>query len=398
MLITAGIVLIFINSNRRDTRQVEVVRLAGHVESSMLMARIDIDEALLAAESIDMTGLSGRLDSLRGMLVELDELIQTGIFSHAERRGFDLSGRFKEVIAGLDVLESKLAGSVTGDGQASEGSIISAFNQFYLTYKEYEALLPGLLLLQNRQFSYRIFGIVFVILLFLFLSGVIILRLVNRLIRAERDMVKKAIEVESRERERIAADLHDGLGSLLSGLLIHIQVLEKKHAGDEALKEPLKQLNYLSNSAISSIEEVINNLHPSSLSKYGLVKSVSRLIERINKLGRTHFSIESKLTDKRFSESTELFLFRICNELINNALKHSKATRAIFVFYAERKKFHLVYRDDGVGFDMGQLSLEDEKSGLYNLVRRVESMEGRCRIDAEPDKGVEIEIVLDEDK
>ena len=266
-----------------------------------------------------------------------------------------------------------------------------------MNYKQYESQLPGLLLLQNRRFTYQIFGIVLVNLMFLFLSGFIILRLVRRLVRAERELLKKAIEVESRERERIAADLHDGLGSLLSGLLIHIQVLEKKHAGNDALKEPLKQLNYLSNSAISSIEEVINNLHPTSLSRYGLVESVSRLIARINKLERTQFSIESRGMDQRFPPSTELFLFRICNELINNALKHSNATRAIFVFYTERRKFHLVYRDNGVGFDMDQLSFQDEKSGLYNLVRRVESMEGTCRIDAEPDKGVEIEIVLDQE-
>ena len=208
-------------------------------------------------------------------------------------------------------------------------------------------------------------------------------------------MVRKAIDVETRERERIAADLHDGLGSLLSGLLIHIQALEKQHAGDVQLGEQLKQLNYLSNSAISSIEEVINNLHPSSLTRYGLVESVSRLIRRINQLGRTQFRIRVADADVSFPKSTELFLFRICSELINNALKHSNASVVNFVFYSEKNNFHLVYSDDGIGFEIDELSLADEKGGLHNMVRRVESMDGKCWIKSKPDQGVEIEIVLD---
>ena len=124
VLITSGIVLIFINSNKRDTRQVEVVRLAGSVESSMLMARIDIDEALLASESIDMSGLSGRLDSLRGMLVDLNALIESGILTPAGHREYRIAGRFTEVMDGLEVLERKLSESVSGDAQVPEEAII----------------------------------------------------------------------------------------------------------------------------------------------------------------------------------------------------------------------------------------------------------------------------------
>ena len=123
--------------------------------------------------------------------------------------------------------------------------------------------------------------------------------------------------------------------------------------------------------------------------------SVSRLIRRINILGRTQFRIRMADVNTAFPKSTELFLFRICNELINNALKHSKATMANFDFYTEKDKFHLVYSDDGVGFAPEELSLEDEKGGLFNMNRRVESMDGKCWIRSKPDQGVEVEIVLD---
>lgn len=393
LLLTSGIVLIFVNSTRRDALHVEIVRLAGHMESSMLMSRIQIDELLMAETAVDPDLLAVDLDTLRRLLHQLDTRIRESFLDRNSGLKEDLRGRYLEIMSGLDAMENLIHGS--GSGLVSGEEIISVFNSFYLSYKAYESELPGLLLLDSRRFTYQILAVVFINLLFLFIAGFVILRLTNRLVRADREMVRKAIDVETRERERIAADLHDGLGSLLSGLLIHIQALEKQHAGDVQLKEQLKQLNYLSNSAINSIEEVINNLHPSSLTRYGLVESVSRLIRRINQLGRTQFRIRVADADVQLPKSTELFLFRICNELINNALKHSKASVANFVFYREKSKFHLVYSDDGIGFEIDELSLEDEKGGLHNMVRRVESMDGKCWIRSKPDQGVEIEIVLD---
>ena len=395
ILLTSGIVLIFVNSTKRDALHVEILRLAGNVESSMLMSRIQIDELVMAEAVVDLNMLTVDLDTLRSLLHQLDMRLQEHFLDRTSGLKEDFNESYSEITTGLDAMEELIGDSNSGSGLVSGEEISSVFNSFYLSYKAYESEIPGLLLLDNRRFTYQILAIVFINLLFLFIAGYVILRLTNRLVRADLEMVRKAVDVETRERERIAADLHDGLGSLLSGLLIHIQALEKQHAGDAELKDHLRQLNYLSNSAISSIEEVINNLHPSSLTKYGLVESVSRLIRRINKLGHTQFRIRVADGDVQFPRSTELFLFRICNELINNALKHSKASVANFVFYKEKNKFHLVYSDDGVGFEMEELSLEDEKGGLHNMVRRVESMDGKCRISSKPEQGVEIEIVLD---
>ena len=395
ILLTSGIVLIFINSTKRDALHVEIVRLAGNVESSLLMSRIQIDELVMSEAVVDLNSLTVDLDTIRRLLHQLDTQIQERFLDRMPRLQEDFNEKYVEIMAGLGAMEKLINDPDSGSGLVSGEEISSVFNSFYLSYKAYESELPGLLLQDNRKFTYQILAVVFINLLFLFIAGYVILRLTNRLVRADLEMVRKAIDVESRERERIAADLHDGLGSLLSGLLIHIQALERQHAGDLQLKEQLKQLNYLSNSAITSIEEVINNLHPSSLTRYGLVESVSRLIRRINKLGHTQFRIRVADADVQFPKTTELFLFRICNELINNALKHSKASVANFVFYMEKNKFHLVYSDDGVGFEIDELSLEDEKGGLHNMVRRVESMDGKCWIRSKPEQGVEIEIVLD---
>jgi signal transduction histidine kinase len=280
------------------------------------------------------------------------------------------------------------------EGSRNWEKLFQSFNQFSLSYEEYESELPSLLILDNTRYRLNIIGIVFLNLIFLALAGYLIIRLINKLILADRSLVRKTIDVETRERERIAADLHDGLGSLLSGLIIHIQVLEKEYESDADLNQKLKHLDRISNNAIQSIEEVINNLNPSVLSRYGLVKSLERIVQRINQLGKTQFTVDASKLDIQFQESTELLLFRICNELINNALKHSNAKGAEFRFFNIKKEFHLVYRDDGVGFETDLVALEENKGGLNNLIRRVESMEGSFRIESEPDEGVEIEIIF----
>ena len=176
---------------------------------------------------------------------------------------------------------------------------------------------------------------------------------------------------------------------------MHIQVLEKDYEKDPALIKKLIHLNQLANHSLESIEEVINNLNPSLLSRFGLVETLRKIIKKANVLGKTQFSIDVRNLDYEISQGTEVILYRICTELINNALKHSGAEKAWFTLYNIRKEIHLKYRDNGVGFQDENSFLEDNKTGLNNLFNRVESVGGVCRINSEAGKGVTIEISFD---
>lgn len=395
VLITTGIALIFRSSIKRDSQHIRFVSLAGDVESEILKTRITMDEILLKNDPDSTNELEGRLNSLRILLTELHSLIYSNYERYVTRDDvFDFGAQFATVISGLNEIEEQILSGQSGAVPRFSAKLLESFNQFNLSYKKYESNLPRLLLMDNSRYQLEILAIVILNLIFIFMAGYLINRLINQLIMADRNIVKKTIDVEKRERERIAADLHDGLGAILSGLIIHIQVLEKENRDNPQLRGQLKYLNSLSTNAIKSIEDAINNLNPSQLSRYGLVKSLQKIIDKINQLGKTQFSVEAENLTLKFQESTELLLFRICNELINNALKHSQAENAVFSFYNFKKEFHLHYKDDGIGFSMDALSPEDEQGGLYNLIRRVESMEGTFRIDSEPGKGVEIEIIL----
>ncbi|MGC9343391.1 MAG: sensor histidine kinase, partial [Bacteroidales bacterium] len=338
--------------------------------------------------------LQENLDTVRSLLSDLHILINENYLHFIERDFSEFNLQYQRVNQRLEELEEMVVPRSGDDKLTTGNALISEFNRFTISYENYVSNLPELLLLDSRRYRLQIIGIIILNLGFLFLAGFLILRLIDQLILADRNLVRKTIEVENRERERIAADLHDGLGSLLSGIIIHIQVLEKEYGKNATLKKQLKHLNYLSNHALLSIEEVINNLNPSSLARNGLIKSLKKNISKINELGKTQFSVNANELNIQFPESTESLLYRICNELINNALKHSGAESAEFRFFNIKKEFHLVYQDDGVGFSPELKSYEDDKGGLYNLMRRVESLEGTLKINSEPDRGVEIEIVF----
>ncbi len=394
ILITTGIALIFVSSEGRDQRYIAIARQAGNVEREILRARAILDEVVLGEGNTGRVELLRRLDTLNSRLSGLHALIDSAHMRHTPEGGSTASSDYDTLLIQFRELQHALKDRDAGSRYENRVLLMERFIDFNRSYDKYESHLPGLLVLDNRSYRWQVIGMVTLGLLFLALAGFVIIRLVNRLIKADRSLIRKTIEVENRERERIAADLHDGLGSLLSGLLIHIQVLEKEFAGHPRLTEQLRNLNRLSNDAIGSIEEVINNLNPSLLSRYGLVRSLRSITDRVNQLGRTRFTIDDSGLDIHFQQSTEVLLFRICTELINNALKHSNASNASFRFCNVKREFHLEYRDDGVGFDRDPVSLEENKGGLYNLLRRVESMEGTCRIDSVPDRGVEIEIVV----
>jgi signal transduction histidine kinase len=202
------------------------------------------------------------------------------------------------------------------------------------------------------------------------------------------------IEVENRERERIAADLHDGLGAILSGLMIHIQVLQKELGGKSELQMKLKHLGDMASEALSGLEETINNLNPSILSRHGLRGSLQRLVKGINDLDKTQFILETEHMPEGLDKGTELLLFRICSELINNTLKHSGAKRAVLRLEAVRRNLKLNYLDDGDGFVYDREKIEERKSGINNINQRVESMNGQCTISTAPGEGIEVTITL----
>ena len=378
-----------------DAQHIRVISLSAKIETEILETRILIDDLILRSDSSALDDLRRSLDTIKTGLESLN-IVFTDEFRKFNNNDLkDFSTEYKELSARLSALEEYIVIDNNFRLKVTNEFLIGAFSDFNLSYRQFELFLHRYLFDNTIRYKREIFGVMIFIVLIVLLAGYLIIRLINQLIIADRTLIQKTIEVENRERQRIASDLHDSLGALLSSMVLHIQVLEKDYEKNPALIKNLKYLNQLANHSLESIEEVINNLNPSLLTRFGLVKTLEKIIKKVNVPGKTHFSIDARNLNYKISQGMEVILYRICTELINNALKHSGAEKAWFTLYNIRKEIHLRYKDNGVGFQDEDSLFEDDKTGLNNLFSRVESVGGVCRINSEADKGVKIEISFD---
>jgi len=378
-----------------DAQHNRVISLSANIETEILETRILIDDLIFRSDSTILDDLRKSLDTIKTGLEELN-VVFTDEFKKFKNNDLkDFSEEYKELSARLSALEEDINIDNNFRLKVSKAFLFTVFSDFNLSYRQFELFLHRYLLDNTIRYKREIFGVMTFIFLVVLLAGYLIIRLINQLIIADRALIQKTIEVENRERQRIATDLHDSLGALLSSMVLHIQVLEKNYEKDPALIKKLMYLNQLANHSLESIEEVINNLNPSVLSRLGLVKTLEKIIKKVNVPGKTHFSIDARNLNYKLSQGMEVILYRICTELINNALKHSGAEKAWFTLYNIKKEIHLKYKDNGIGFQDDGSFFEDDKTGLNNILSRVESVGGVCRINSEEDKGVKIEISFD---
>jgi len=392
ILFAVGITIIFRSSIKRDAEHIRFVTLSGNVEKEMLKARILIDDIILNNDDELIQDFERSIDSVKNGLEELNVIFRE---ESNKNRNLDIEA-FRDFYISmnqnLSLIESQLVSSP--EVSLSDTTLFDALNGFIIDYRDLQSFLPKYLIQDKIQYTREIIVVMVISFMIILLAGFLIVKLIDQLIRADRNLVVKTLEVENQERERIAADLHDGLGSMLSGLIIHLRVLEKQNKENPEMIKQLNHLNYMANESLTGIEEVIHNLNPSALSRYGLIKSLEKLTEKVNVPGKTSFTVEAENFNYKLPSSTESLLYRICSELINNALKHSSAEHATFRIHNQKKNIYLEYFDDGVGFDLEKATREAEKSGLANLVRRVESLEGNYRIQSEPGEGVRIKIMF----
>jgi signal transduction histidine kinase len=196
------------------------------------------------------------------------------------------------------------------------------------------------------------------------------------------------LQGEETERARLARDLHDGLGGLLSGVKLSMAGIKTK-PGDSENSQVDKALQLLDIS-IAELRRMAHNLMPESLIKYGVHEALSDFCNSINVASCKvifNFYGQSNRLDKKFENN----LYRIAQELINNALKHAHATEIIVQLIQEHNRINLTVQDNGKGFDTRILE-KTKSSGIANIRSRVESLNGWLEITSELGQGTEITI------
>ena len=210
----------------------------------------------------------------------------------------------------------------------------------------------------------------------------------------EKTLLNAIIQAEETERKRFAKDLHDGLGPILSTVKMSLSSLSRIEKDDQT-KKILRNTDMVIEEAIKSIREISNNLSPHILNNFGLNKAMRNFINKINYSDTIQIKFTSDLEDDRFESNTEVVLYRVLCELINNTLKHAEAT---LISISLKKRPGLIscdYKDNGKGFDINLLSHSQHSGmGYSNMVSRINSLNGSLNLTSEKEKGTKASITV----
>jgi PAS domain S-box-containing protein len=199
---------------------------------------------------------------------------------------------------------------------------------------------------------------------------------------------------QEKERKRIAAEIHDGIGQMLTSLRMKLEMVENKN---ENLTQQLYPVNDLLHAIIHETKKICSDLLPSVLDDFGLSPAVRELQKMCQGAADMSFDIEDKLEPDKLPREVEIGTFRILQEALNNAIKHSSATK-VFIHISSDKQFvHLLVEDNGRGFYFDEqklLSREfvSKSNGLRNMKERAELLGGIFNVTSEPGKGTIVQL------
>lgn len=203
--------------------------------------------------------------------------------------------------------------------------------------------------------------------------------------------LQSMINGQETERTRIAKDLHDGLGGLFSTVKMYFSSLQ--HDIPELKGQELFKKSYaLVDSASVEIRRIAHSMMPEVLMRLGLVNALKDLCDNISAGKLIKVSLEVHGIQSRFNSNTEIMLYRIIQELLNNIMKHANATEVIIQFIKEEERLSVVVEDNGQGFNTQQFD-ESKSAGLETVKSRVSYLNGKLSIDSE--KGIGTTIMMD---
>lgn len=198
------------------------------------------------------------------------------------------------------------------------------------------------------------------------------------------------LEGQEQERGRLARDLHDGLGGLLSGTKHQLSYLDPHQSEniEEGISKSIKQID----GAVEELRRVAHNLMPDLLVKYGLEVAIQEFASRIS---NNALDIHTEFINYRnsLSEEKQLIIYRIIQELVNNAIKHADASEIIIQISQEDNVLNLTVEDNGKGFDYKGLNVK-KTAGFHNIESRVQFLKGTMNIMSELNIGTSIELQI----
>jgi PAS domain S-box-containing protein len=202
------------------------------------------------------------------------------------------------------------------------------------------------------------------------------------------------VEAQEVERGRIARELHDESGQILTALMVDLHYMER-HAGEtELIRNRVADAKRLTNNALEGLHQLVVDLHPPSLERADLVTALRQYIDGFNR--QYHVPVEfddASLERLPLPNAVEIALYRIVQEALTNVARHAYATRAEVLLSHREDRLRVMIWDDGCGFDPTRPLLND-RMGLVGMRERAEMLGGQFSVESNPTQGTMIRVEI----
>lgn len=192
------------------------------------------------------------------------------------------------------------------------------------------------------------------------------------------------------EKRRIAREIHDSIGQAISTVKMHLDYTLGQ-TQNSAVSRELIRISEMVSDISADLRNLSHDLMPGSLVDFGLVTATLQLIKRINQSQQVNVFFNKSIADRDVSVDYELNIYRIIQELVNNALKHSQCKIIQIDLHLKRNNIILEVADDGVG---SELPSEPNGIGLHNIKNRLASIKGKMSIHTSPREGFKAKITI----
>jgi signal transduction histidine kinase len=205
--------------------------------------------------------------------------------------------------------------------------------------------------------------------------------------RVARDAVRRVVQAQELERQRLARELHDETGQALTSILLGLKPLEEALA-DHPAQATLTGLREQVVSALQDVRRLAVELRPAVLDDYGLVPALERLIDAFGEQSDTRIDFHSALGEARLPSDMETALYRVVQESLTNIVKHANAKHVSVSLARRTTGVAVVIEDDGAGFDLR--AVREDGIGLLGMRERLALLDGRLEIASRPGAGTTV--------
>lgn len=203
-------------------------------------------------------------------------------------------------------------------------------------------------------------------------------------------ILQATLESQEAERKSMSVDLHDSIGGMLSAVRIGLATVSRQMEDPKKMSSSIEMLD----ETIESVRRISRELMPATLEKFGLLAGARELVEKLQATSSIQMSMVTLGASRALGNNREIMIYRIAQELLNNAIKHSKAT-FIEVVFNYQSKLILTIDDNGVGMDPKNLELHRSSSlGMYNIQSRVQLLHAEIVADPEKTEGTRIIVTI----